>query len=217
MIHDETASALRRFLPRAPWLSGEYAAVGLDPDGAALATLRNTVLTVISLPKHGVVPEAASISYPLVPPPSAPDPAGRMQYAAGFVTGLGPAAVVNDTVYFWSDGKHAEVRHLPVRRVEGMFPPRIDFVGGRLQIMWRNPSQPVRILRLDADALRQSDDDLAKLVAGASAQPVQVKARLGQADSGALRSRQIAAALCHARGAFSARSAGGRAGTNRNW
>ena len=39
----------------APWLSGEYAAVGLDPDGAALATLRNTVLTVISLPKHGVV------------------------------------------------------------------------------------------------------------------------------------------------------------------
>ena len=51
MIHDETASALRRFLPRAPWFSGEYAAVGLDPDGAALAALRNTVLTVISLPK----------------------------------------------------------------------------------------------------------------------------------------------------------------------
>jgi hypothetical protein len=44
----------------------------------------------------------------------------------------------------------------------------------------RNPSQPVRILRLDADALGQSDDDLAKLVAGASAQPVQVKAGWGR-------------------------------------
>jgi hypothetical protein len=61
-----------------------------------------------------------------------------------------------------------------------MFPPRIDFVGGRLQIMWRHPSQPVRILRLDADALRQSDDDLAKLVEGTSAQPVQAKGGWGR-------------------------------------
>ena len=71
--------------------------------------------------------------------------------------------------------------------------------------MWRNPSQPVRICDWTpmpcgnpTTIWRNSSRGHRSARAGQSG--------LGQADSGALRSHQIAAALCHARGAFSARS-----------
>jgi len=87
--------------------------------------------------------------------------------AVGFVSGLGPVALVNDHVYFWNE---LEMRQecnippiLPSSFASGAW-IRTEFIAGRLQLSVterqvplterQGPTSSLRVLRLDAADLR---------------------------------------------------------------
>jgi len=94
--------------------------------------------------------------------------------AVGFVSGLGPVALVNDHVYFWDElGVRQECNIPPI------LPPsftsgawiRTEFIAGRLQLLvterqvplteLQGPTSSLRALRLDAADLRGCLSDIA--------------------------------------------------------
>ncbi len=168
-IHAETETALRHFLPRAPWFAGEYRAAGLDPDGSRLAALLGDTVSVIDLP-NGVEERRDPAPHQYALRPTTALQGFGFWPSVGFVTGLGPAAYINGNVQFWPNDGPAEIRSLglpPLRGSQG--PARVEFIGGRLQIAWKSPgaSAPRSLLRLDADDLRKPDGWLAEKVKAA--------------------------------------------------
>jgi hypothetical protein len=157
--HRDIVAGLRRVLRRAPWFAGRYRAVGLDPARGRVALLAEgrAQLLVLTVPNGGsgtAEPELRRFDLPAArPQPSSLRP------AAGFVTGIGPAALVGGDLHYWESG---EKRHCPI---EPILPPEIgagswlrgDFVGGRLQVstMQRQGTKSRLLLtRLDAAQLR---------------------------------------------------------------
>jgi hypothetical protein len=133
--HRETLGELRKILSRAPSFRGRYQAAGFDPAGSRVALLPQGEgeLRVLDL-RPGDSEQAEPETYDL-PAPALQN--SMIRPAVGFVKGLGPAALVNDHVYFWDDRR---VRHecgiLPI------LPPiftsgtwiRPEFIAGRLQL-----------------------------------------------------------------------------------
>jgi hypothetical protein len=157
--HQDIVAGLRRVLRRAPWFAGRYRAVGLDPAQGRIALLAEgraqlVVLTVTNGGRGAAEPELRRYDLPAVRPQ-----ASSLRPAAGFVSGLGPAALVGGDLYYWDMGGP---RHCPI---EPILPPEIgagswlrgDFVGRRLQVstMQRQGSKSrLLITRLDAAQLR---------------------------------------------------------------
>ena len=192
-IHAETERALREFLPRAPWFAGEDQVAALDPDGARLATLLGNTVYVVALPDDAAV-QSDPKPHPYHLSPTQPPPAGVFAPwpSVGFIAGLGPAAYIHDTVQFWHDDA-AQIRPLVLRALPGtVLPPRVDFIGGQLQIAWMSPgrSVPQHLIRLDADDLRPADGTLAEKlkreldkIAQAAEERSQGRAKTAQADA----------------------------------
>jgi len=163
--HNETLDVLRRVLSRAPSFAGRYQAAGFDPAGGRLALLRHgeAQLQILNLrPADGKQGEPE--------PHDLPAPAlqnSMLRPAVGFVSGLGPVALVNDHVYFWNE---LEMRQecnippiLPSSFASGAW-IRTEFIAGRLQLSVterqvplterQGPTSSLRVLRLDAADLR---------------------------------------------------------------
>lgn len=182
--HTVTLQALRKVLSRSPSFAGRYQSVGFDPAGGRLALLRHgeAKLRILDLrPGDGEPAETE--------PHDLPEPAmqsSMLRPAVGFLRGLGPAALVNDHVYFWNEvGLREECNILPV------LPPnfrsgswiRTEFIAGRLQLSVverqvplterQGPTSSLRVLRLDAADLRGCGGSIA------SKDPLQVPGRAG--------------------------------------
>ena len=180
--HEETLGELRKVLPRAPFFAGRYQAAGFDPASGLVALLRQgeAKLRVLKL-RAGDGEEAE--------PYDLPAPAllnSMLRPAVGFVTGLGPVALVNDYVYFWNElGLRQECNLPPV------LPPsftsaawvRTEFIAGRLQLSVterqvplterQGPTSSLRVLRMDASDLRDCRSSIA------SKDPLRVPGRAG--------------------------------------
>jgi hypothetical protein len=159
-IHDQTVDSLRSLLSRSPWFAGRFAAAGVDPAGGRVALLASDArtLSVLTLPSSGAETAAPALkSYAL------PERAAQFSWlrpAAGFVSGLGPAAVVGGRIFYWDErdqpGDCDVAGNLPAEIASGSW-ARADFAGGQLEI-----STPARhnltpgqwILWLDAARLR---------------------------------------------------------------
>src|SRR5262249_4729990 len=133
--HNETLDVLRRVLSRAPSFAGRYQAVGFDLAGGRLALLQQgeAQLQILNLrPAEGR--QDAPAVYALPAPALQPS---MLRPAVGFLTGLGPAALVNDHVYFWDELGSRQECNIP-----RVLPPsfasaawmRTEFIGGRLQL-----------------------------------------------------------------------------------
>lgn len=184
-VRAEALAALRDVLRRSPWLAGRYGAAGLDPAGRRMALLAQdqSALFVLALPAESggsQVPKPKS--YVL---PAQPATVSMIRPAAGFLSGLGPAALVNGYLYFWDErGARQECNieaHLPPAVAAGSW-IRAEFVAGRLQLSTNERHGAVsnlRVLRLDAADLRGCSDAIAaaetvRLPQRASSQPVPV-------------------------------------------
>ena len=140
-IHAKSLTEFRKILSRAPWFGGRYRAAGLDPAGdrMALLTQDQRSLLVLTLPADGgETAEPELKSYEL---PDQPAQALTLRPAAGFISGLGPAALVNGYVYFWSErGEREECNIGPGLPASGSWLPasgswmRAEYVAGQLQI-----------------------------------------------------------------------------------
>jgi hypothetical protein len=156
-IHAESLLEFRTVLSRSPWFAGRYRAAGLDPSGGqmALLTQDERSLRVLTLPADGSeTAEPRLKSYEL---PDQPAQVSTLRPAAGFVTGLGPAALVNGYVYFWNErGEREECDLRPSLPASGSW-MRAEYVAGRLQIsitLRHDLKSSIRVVRLDASHLR---------------------------------------------------------------
>jgi hypothetical protein len=182
--HNETLDVLRRVLTRAPSFAGRYQAAGFDPSGSRLALLRHgeaqlQIQNLRSVDGKQTEPEAYDL-------PAPAQQNSMLRPAVGFLTGLGPAALVNDHVYFWNKlGLRQECNISPI------LPPsftsgawiRTEFIGGRLQLSVterqvpmterQGPTSSLRVLRLEAVDLQDCR------VSIASKDPLRVPGRTG--------------------------------------
>ena len=133
--HWEMLGELRKILFRAPSFAGHYQAAGFDPAGGRVALLPQGEgeLRILNL-RPGDDEQAEPETYDL-PTPALQN--SMIRPAVGFVRGLGPAALVNDHVYFWDE---LRVRHecdilqiLPPIFTSGTW-IRPEFIAGRLQL-----------------------------------------------------------------------------------
>jgi hypothetical protein len=182
--HAETLGELRKVLSRSPSFAGRYQAAGFDPAGGRMALLRQgeAKLRIVTLPS-GDGEWADRESYDL-PKPALQN--SMLRPAVGFVSGLGPVALVNDHVYFWDEtGVRQECNIPPI------LPPsftsgawiRTEFIAGRLQLSVterqvplterQGPTSSLRVLRLDAADLRGCLSGIA------SKDPLRVPGRAG--------------------------------------
>jgi hypothetical protein len=156
-IHAESLAEFRKILPRLPWFAGRYRAAGLDSAGDRMALLAQDErsLLVLTLPADGdETTEPKLKSYEL---PDQPTQVSTLRPAAGFVSGLGPAALVNGYVYFWNErDERQECDIRPGLPASGSW-IRAEYVAGRLQISTterHDLKSSLRVLRLDASNLR---------------------------------------------------------------
>jgi hypothetical protein len=161
-IRAHTLQTLRQLLPRTPWFAGPYQAVGLDPSGGRVALLGRDAMTVLTLPAGDRLqndPQVAVYELPVR--------RGRMvtlRPAAGFLSGLGPAAFVDGYLYVWDQRGERQGcdlwPNLPSSITLGGW-MRAEFVAGRLQVSTVERRQEVakaRMLRLDASQLAVCPD-----------------------------------------------------------
>ena len=182
--HNETLDVLRRVLSRAPSFAGHYQAVGFDPAGGRLALLQHgeaqlQILNLRSAEGKQAAPEAYDLPAPALQ-------TSMLRPAVGFLTGLGPAALVNDRVYFWDQlGSRQEcdiARVLPPTFASAAW-MRTEFIAGRLQLSVterqvpmterQGPTSSLRVLRLDAADLQDCGRNIA------AKDPLQVPGRAG--------------------------------------
>jgi hypothetical protein len=182
--HRKMLGELRKVLFRAPSFAGHYQAAGFDPAGSRVALLRQGEgeLRILNL-RLGDSEQAEPETYDL---PAPALQSSMLRPAVGFVRGLGPAALVNDHVYFWDDQR---VRHeceiFPILPSIFRFGTwiRAEFIAGRLQlsvaerqvlsIERQGRTSSLRVLRLDAADLR---DCLSSI---ASRDPLRIPERVG--------------------------------------
>jgi hypothetical protein len=158
--HVQTLQKLREVLARAPWFTGVYRAAGLDPAGGrmALLTQDNRSLQILGIPSGDGKPAEPELKDYNLPVRSAASSVIRP--AAGFVTGLGPVALVNGHAYFWNESDEAQECDLGPILSSSMTSGswiRGEFVGGRLQlstVVRHESKSSLRILRIDASQLR---------------------------------------------------------------
>ncbi|HEY1259947.1 MAG TPA: hypothetical protein VGF34_11915 [Stellaceae bacterium] len=184
-VRADTLAALRDALRRSPWLAGRYSAAGLDPAGRrmALLTQDQSTLFVLALPAESGGPQVPQPKPYALPAP--PAPASMIRPAAGFVSGLGAAALVNGYLYFWDErGERQECNieaHLPPVVAAGSW-IRAEFVAGRLQLSTnerRGRVSNLRVLRFAGADLRGCAAAMAaaetiRLPQRASSQPLPV-------------------------------------------
>jgi hypothetical protein len=155
--HDGTLDILRRTLPRIPWFSGHYSAVGFDPLGKRLALLNegSSKLQVLNLPSE----DAVNLEY-RIEERQLPYLVGqsRLPPAVGFVDGLGPVAVIGNDLFFWNQENEPQKRDLATRvpaemKLQTFW--RVDFAAGRLQIIARSlgDKSEIRVMSLQSDDL----------------------------------------------------------------
>ncbi|HWX28949.1 MAG TPA: hypothetical protein VNZ53_16105 [Steroidobacteraceae bacterium] len=156
-IHGESLAEFREVLSRAPWFAGRYRAAGLDPAGnqIALLTQDEQSLLVLTLPADDQeTAEPKTKSYEL---PDQPAQTSALRPAAGFITDLGPAALVDGYVYYWNErDERGECNIGPSLPVSGSW-MRAEFVAGGLQISVterHDLKSSLRVLRLGASQLR---------------------------------------------------------------
>jgi hypothetical protein len=171
----ETVTELRKILSRTPWFAGRFAAIGLDPIKGRLALLQQdqTALLTLSIPS-----EDGERADPESKPFNLPDRAARqsmLRPAAGFVSGLGPVALVDGYAYFWNErGERQECdleANLPQASGSWM---RAEFIAGQLQLSTverRARVSNLLILRLAASNLRSCSNPIS------AAEPLQVAER----------------------------------------
>jgi hypothetical protein len=184
-VRAEALTALREVLPRTPWFAGRFGAAGLDPAEGRVALLQRdqTALLTLSVPS-----EDGERADPKLKDYNLPTRAARQSMlhpAAGFVSGLGPVALVDGYAYFWNnrgDRQECDLEaSLPQSIASGSW-IRAEFVAGRLQL-----STTVRhgllsnllILRLAASDLRSCSSAIAtaeplRVTERTSSQPVPV-------------------------------------------
>jgi hypothetical protein len=182
--HWETLGELRKVLSRAPSFSGHYQAAGFDPAGGRIALLPQGKgeLRIRNL-RPGDGEQAEPETYDL-PAPALQN--SMIRPAVGFVSGLGPAALVNDHVYFWDDRRERhECDILPI--LPSIFTSgtwiRPEFITGRLQLSVAERQVPsierqgrtssLRVLRLEAADLRDCRSSIA------SRDPLRIPGRVG--------------------------------------
>ncbi len=172
-----TLQALRAVLSRAPSFAGRYQATGFDPARGRLALLREgeAKLRILNL---GTEDGAQTESKPYdLPTPAAQT--STLRHAVGFVSGLGPVALVNDHVYSWTEDRvRLECGIVSVLPASFMSSGWIntEFVAGLLQLSvterQRRASNRL-VLRLDAADLRGCDSSIA------AKRPLRVERRAG--------------------------------------
>jgi hypothetical protein len=166
-IHGETLAALRNVLSRAPWFVGRYRAAGLDPAGGRLALLRQdeTALSILAFPAGDGEPAEPEFKVYDLPVQAAK--ISMLRPAAGFVSGLGPAAVVNGYVYFWDergDRRECDIGSSLLQNIASRSWMRAEFIAGQLQISaveHHGLKSALRVLRLDASQLRVCPSSIA--------------------------------------------------------
>jgi len=186
--HTAALGELRKVLSRAPSFAGRYQAAGFDPAGGRVALLRQgeAKLRILNL-RSREGGEAEPEPYDL-PAPALQN--SMLRPAVGFVSGLGPVALVNDHVYFWNElGVRQECNIPPV------LPPsftsgawiRTEIISGRLQLSVterqvplterQGPISSLRVFRMDASDLRDCPGGIApkdplRIPGRAGSQPV---------------------------------------------
>lgn len=163
--HNETVNELRRALSRAPSFAGRYQATGFEPASGRVALLSQgeAMLRILNLRPRGGEQEELE-KYDL-PAPALQN--SLLRPAVGFVTGLGPAALVNDRLYFWNErGERLECDIAPALPPNIRSAPwiRTEFIAGQLQLSVterqmplterQGPTSSLRVLRLDAGDIR---------------------------------------------------------------
>lgn len=184
-VRAEALAALREVLRRTPWFAGRFAAAGLDPATGQMALLQRdqAALLTLSIPaEDGERDDPELKSYDL---PARAARQSMLRPAAGFVSGLGPAALVDGYAYFWNErGDRQECdleASLPQTIASGSW-IRAEFIGGRLQLSTAERHGRVSnllILRLGAADLRACSGAIAapeplQVSARASSQPVPI-------------------------------------------
>ena len=156
-IHAKSLVELRKVLSRSPWFAGRYLAAGLDPAGGQLAFLTQDERSLLVLTLPSASSETAEPRLKPYELPDQPAQVSLLRPAAGFVSGLGPAALVNGYVYFWNErGERQECDLRPSLPASGSW-IRAEYVAGRLQISAteRNDlKSSLHVFRLDASHLR---------------------------------------------------------------
>jgi hypothetical protein len=156
-IHAESLVEFRKVLSRSPWFAGRYRAAGLDPAGGqiALLTQDERSLLVLALPAVGSeTAEPKPKSYEI---PDQPTRTSALRPAAGFVSGLGPAALVNGYVYFWNERDERQECDLRPSLPASVSWIRAEYVAGGLQISTterHDLKSSLQVFRLDASHLR---------------------------------------------------------------
>ncbi len=163
--HAASLDVLRKVLSRAPSFAGGYQAAGFDPTRGRVALLprgkaKLQILNLRPEDDEQTEPDAYDLPAPAMQ-------SSLVRPAVGFVTGLGPVALVNDHVYFWNElGARQECNILPA--LPASFTSgawiRTEFIAGRLQLSVTERQVPLterhgltaslRVLRLDAADLR---------------------------------------------------------------
>ena len=182
-VRAEALTSLREVLSRTPWFAGRFGAVGLDPAEGRVALLQRDQTALLTLRMPSVDGEQAD---PRLKPYSLPARATRqslLRPAAGFVSGLGPVALVGGYVYFWDElGDRQECdleAHLPQGIGSGSW-VRAEFIAGRLQLSTaerRGRVANLLIQRLTGSDLKACSDAAAETMQVAerpSSQPVPV-------------------------------------------
>lgn len=133
-LHQQSIDALRQTLIRSPWLDGKYVAVGMSPehDRALLLRENGTIVQLALSPQNAAAASAAASLMFL--PPGAAKPRPNANVAAGFLAGLGPAVVLEGTLYYWRGGNPVVLQDKWPPGLRNMRPLRYEFVGGALQV-----------------------------------------------------------------------------------
>jgi len=159
-IHADTLAELREIMSRAPWFAGRYRAAGVDPAGDRIALLAadQRALLVLTLPPSGA--EAATPGVKTYELPEQKQQLSSLRPAAGFVTGLGPVALVGGRAIYWNErGERQECdirRNLPANIATGSW-IRAEFHGGQLQVSTverHDLTSSLQVLGLDGPRLR---------------------------------------------------------------
>jgi hypothetical protein len=136
-LRQQTTAALGQALLRIPWFDGKYLAVGMSPEGDR-ALLLGEDGKIDELP---LSPQAGSPALSKTPsrslPPEAIRPRLISNVAAGYLEGLGPSALIEGQLYYWSGDAPAASMKIQAKlppSLQRLRPLRYEFVGGALLV-----------------------------------------------------------------------------------
>jgi hypothetical protein len=179
----ETLQLLREMLPRMPWFAGRYQGAGLDPAGGRIALLGKDSLLVLTLPVDEAQQKDPKLQVYRLPDRSRGSV--MVHPAAGFLSGLGPAAFVDGYIYYWS--QIGEIRQCDISsdlpsNISSEKRARAEFISGGLQVVTVDQDDQLanqRIARFEASQLSACLDhipppDLLKIPERDASQPLPV-------------------------------------------